>query len=307
MKKTLLLFTKRSVQIGQSRPENLCAVLQKAAGDTVSYEYAFYEDLVHVIDTKNASISLPDGRGIDSFDLVYQRRWITNPEAAVSVAIFLRKKGVPCVDTESYHEGSTDKLVQYWRMWEQDIPFPKTIFAPQSTDWLKMHLQEIVGLPCIVKGSNSQRGENNYLLDTVEDVVRVVAQNPHVPFLIQEFIPNDCDYRVFVCGDEIGVVIRRTAGAATHKNNTSQGGEAELMSTNELSGPGRAVCIKAAKVFGRQIAGVDIVFDKRDNSKFYIFEVNRAPQIDTATFADNKAVAINAYFLALVSKHQQVV
>jgi D-alanine-D-alanine ligase-like ATP-grasp enzyme len=65
--------------------------------------------------------------------------------------------------------------------------------------------------------------------------------------------------------------------------------------TDELAPDVQAACIKAAKAFGRDIAGVDVVLHKDDPTKFYFFEVNRSPQIDHSSFTAEKAEVINAY------------
>ena len=126
MKKILLLFTQYSVDTGQSYPDTLCAALAAAAHGQVQYEHALYEELEYYLNPDSAHINLPDGRPLESFDLVCQRRWSTSPAHAVSVGLYLRQKGVPCIDAESVHDGSTNKLVQYWRMWAHGLPFPRS-------------------------------------------------------------------------------------------------------------------------------------------------------------------------------------
>ena len=297
MKKILLLFTQRSVESGASDPQALCAALQAAAGNTTHYDFALYETLLHRIGP-DAAILLADGTPLDEYDLVYQRRWQEAADQALSVAIYLRKKGVPYVDAESDFGGSISKLTQHWRMWEHDIPCPRTVFAaaPQLRDWVQSHLEQTFALPCIMKSTNGTRGNDNYLVHSVDDALDIVSRNPGMAFLVQEFIPNDGDYRAFVCGDQVALTIHRTRNVGSHKNNTSRGGNAELVSNTVLAPGVQQTCIKAAKTFGRDIAGVDVVFRKDNPAQYYIFEVNRAPQIDASSYTDAKAAAVQAYF-----------
>lgn len=300
MKKILLLFTQYSVDTAQSHPADLCDALAQAAHGEVQYEYALYDDLQYYVASDDARINLPDGRPLETFDLVYQRRWSTMPPHAVSVAIYLQQKGVPFIDAESKHDGSTNKLVQYWRMWEHGLPLPRSVYVSPGrlVAWLEANLAEEFALPCIMKSVASQRGQNNHLVETVAEAVRIAKDNPAVPYIIQEFIPNDGDYRVIVCGDRIGMVIRRTGGES-HTNNTSQGAAAEIVPVSELAADVQAACITAAQAFGRDIAGVDVVLHKDDPSKFYFFEVNRSPQIDHSSFTPEKAAIINEYLAGL--------
>jgi len=299
MKHILLLFTKYAVDTGQSDPVALCNALAQAAGDAATYEYALYDDLAHYINSDDARICLPDGRRLDSFDVVYQRRWSTMPVHAVSVATYLKKRGVPVIDDESDFAGSTNKLAQYWRMWQHDLPFPASVFVSPGhlADWVHDHLADEFTFPCVMKSVASQRGNDNYLVHSVAEAERIVAGNPKVPFIVQECIPNEGDYRVLVCGDTIGLVIHRAATGRTHTNNTSQGGAATIKPVTDLSMAVQAACIRAAKVFGRNVAGVDVVLRKGTPEQFYFFEVNRSPQVDRSTFTTEKATVINAYLL----------
>jgi glutathione synthase/RimK-type ligase-like ATP-grasp enzyme len=301
MKNILLLFTKYAVDTGQSDPAALCNALTEAAKGAAHYEYALYDDLQHYINADDAYICTPDGRRLDTYDAIYQRRWSTMPVHAVAVAVYLKKQGVPCIDDESDHAGSTNKLVQYWRMWQHDLPFPRTVFVSPShlSDWLKSQLTNEFTLPCIMKSIASQRGQNNYLVRSVEEAVRIATDNPTVPFVVQECIPNNGDYRVLVCGDRVGLVIYRKGTDSSHTNNTSQGATATIVPAADLPDATREACVKAAQVFGRNIAGVDVVVHKNKPDLFYFFEVNRSPQIDHSSFTNEKAAVLHEYFMAI--------
>ena len=301
MKNILLLFTKHSVDAGQSDPVALCDALNQAAAGAAQYEYAFYDQLEHYIFAEGAAIRLPDGRSLDAFDAVYQRRWSIMSVQAASVATFLSKKGVPFADSASANNRSSNKLVQHWRMWQHGLPFPNTVYIEPDylADWLARHLADTFTLPCIMKSHQSQRGKDNYLVHTVEEAVQIATDNPGVPFMVQEFIENDGDYRVLVCGDAIGLVIRRTSADDTHKNNTSQGATAAIVPTSDLPAAVQAASLDIARIFGFEIAGVDVVFRNKSPQDFFFFEINNAPQIDHSSFTSEKAVVINQYFMQL--------
>src|SRR6266567_2610772 len=244
MKKILLLFTSQSLISGAANATELCAVLNNASAGSAYYEYATYGQLTHFIG-RNTDIQLPDGRSLTDYDAVYQRRWQEVPEQAMAVAIFLNKRGVPCVDTEAAGTGSRNKLTQHWRMWEQDIPGPQTGFleAKLLRTWVDENLQSTFSLPCIMKSTHGTRGGDNYLVHTVEEALEIVETNSDMAFLVQEFIPNDGDYRAFVCGDAVALTIRRKSSAGSHKNNTSLGGSARLVSNKELSVEVQQTCV----------------------------------------------------------------
>ncbi len=151
-----------------------------------------------------------------------------------------------------------------------------------------------------MKSVTGTRGNDNYLVHSTQQAVEILTQNPNTEFLIQEFIPNDGDYRAIVAGSEVRLLIHRTAVIGSHKNNTSQGGAATLLSPETLSPEALQACVAAAQAFDRDIAGVDIVFDKRDPEKFYFFEVNRSPQIEASSYSKEKAIMLNGYFNELI-------
>lgn len=301
MKKALLLFTKRSVTSGEAEPERLMKVLQSstdAQGLSMTYTHALFDDLVYTITPKGARIlDTVNGTDIADYDIVYIRRWAGMPERAMAVAIYLKAKGVPYIDREAYGFGSKNKMTQAWRFWEAGLPHPATVYVEHGagTDWLTSHISELpFGFPMVMKGVDATRGADNYLVDSLDRLQDVLTKHPDIKFILQEFIPNDGDYRVVVCGDAIQLVMHRVAASGKHTNNTSQGGQAALVDVSELSEPVRADCIRAAQIFGRDFAGVDLVYNK-DTGAHLFFEVNRSPQIESGKYVPEKAAALARY------------
>lgn len=309
MKNILFLFSENCLKYKKANPYTLIDLMNEAGeASGVHYDYAFYERLMHVIGPDEAYILDTDsGKRLDDYNFVYHRRWGDAPEQAVACSIFLRKKGVAFADTEAYRPGSMDKLTQHWRLWENNLPVPHTVFVSSSraVDWAANELADTFTFPVVIKSVNGTRGADNYLVESVEEAVGIIKGNPKKAFLIQEFIPNDGDYRVIVTGDTIPLLIYRQAAVGSHKNNTSLGGSATLADPRELSEPVRQACLKAAAAFKRDIAGVDLVFDKRDPSRFYFFEVNRSPQIEAASFSREKALALQEYFLTHLAMEEE--
>jgi glutathione synthase/RimK-type ligase-like ATP-grasp enzyme len=301
-KQVLLLFSRAAVVKNMAVPEELIRLLNDAS-DGISYEHAYYEDLIQIIDNEKPHIfDVATGKGLEEYDLVYHRRWGDAPDIAMSAAIYLQKKGIKQIDREILRQGSISKLTQYWRLYESGLPFPSTIYVPRAhlKDWIKKSLDEYFELPMVMKSTRGTRGQDNYLAGSMEEAVKIFEDNPDKEFLLQRFVPNDEDYRVIVCGEEIALVIKRTAQEGSYKNNTSLGGAADLIDKEELPKSIQKACIKAARGFSRDIAGVDVVIDKDNPDDFYFFEVNRAPQIEKSSFGEDKARAVNRYFKELL-------
>ena len=301
-KRVLLLFSQAAVDRNMADPEELIDLLGTAS-EGIRYEHGYYEDLVHVIDSQQSHINnLKNNEPLETYDLVYHRRWGDSPDAAMSAAMFLDNKNVRQIDKEILREGSISKLTQYWRLWKIGLPFPTTVYVARKhlKYWIKQSLNEHLNFPLVMKSTKGTRGQDNYLAGSEEEALRILDDNPDKEFLLQRFIPNNEDFRVIVCDDEVVLVIKRSAQKGSYKNNTSQGGTATLVEKERLSEDIRKACIKAAKGFSRNIAGVDVVIDKDNPDDFYFFEVNRAPQIEKSSFGDDKARVINRYFKELL-------
>jgi ribosomal protein S6--L-glutamate ligase len=91
--------------------------------------------------------------------------------------------------------------------------------------------------------------------------------------LIQEYIPNDHDIRVFVFDGKIIAAIKRSSSDGFY-NNVSQGGKPEKI---PISAEEESICIGAAEKAELRVAGVDLVRTERGP---LVFEVNKAPQMD---------------------------
>lgn len=300
-KKVLLLFSKSSVSLKQANPNSMVGLFNDAAKQTAKYDYSAYEDLTFILNGPDASVTdINNGWDLRGFDFVYHRRWGDNPGEAVSSGIYLKKNKIPYIDREVDRTGSANKLNQYWRFWEAGLPIPKTVYlSPEHlAKILEPGFLESSGItpPFIMKSLDGTRGQDNYLVKDLAQAKEIINDNPTIRFLIQEFIPNDGDYRVVVGGDKILLVIRRNAAKGSHKNNTSQGAKATLVSAGEFSPEVRSQIIAAAKAFGRDLAGVDIVF-KQGTGEHFFFEVNRSPQIEASSFSKEKAAAIHKFFM----------
>jgi ribosomal protein S6--L-glutamate ligase len=95
-------------------------------------------------------------------------------------------------------------------------------------------------------------------------------------YMLQEYIPNNGDYRVLVLGDKVlGVMKRSSAKQNEFRNNYSAGGTVEVA---ELPEEIKQLAVKSAKVCGLAVAGVDVAFRDNDLKKPVIWEVNKGPK-----------------------------
>jgi ribosomal protein S6--L-glutamate ligase len=105
--------------------------------------------------------------------------------------------------------------------------------------------------------------------------------------LVQEFIKEaqGKDIRCFVIGGKVVAAIERKAASGEFRANIHLGGTA---STVRITPDERKLAIKAAKIFGLKIAGVDII---RSNKGPLILEVNSSPGLESIETTTGKDIA----------------
>jgi glutathione synthase/RimK-type ligase-like ATP-grasp enzyme len=242
-------------------------------------------DDCHVVDSVT-------GRDVASYDFVVIRNVGKTVELGITLAQYLTMKDIPFTD-EYLESRGAGKLACAMLRRRSGISTPRTVYALASLLGEYISTSGALQYPFVLKADNGRKGRDNYLVTSNDDLAQKLNAQPDVAFIAQEFIENNGDYRALVMGDKIALVIRRTASGDSHLNNTSQGGSAEVVDVSTFSNDVQAEILTSAKVEGLQVAGVDIIFDKHTN-KHYFLEVNRAPQIGTGAFADQKIAAYGA-------------
>lgn len=133
------------------------------------------------------------------------------------------------------------------------------------------YLEKHISFPAVVKKTGS-KGKQVWKVNDKAELEKYLFQDKDLG-LIQEYVPNDHDFRVFVMDNEVLLTIKRSSADGFY-NNVSQGGSAERVDITEEE---KAICIKAAEIARLRLAGVDMV---RTPKGPLIFEVNKTPQLD---------------------------
>lgn len=271
------------------------ARLKKQGGlEDISMDYVALEDLMFYIKGKKAEVTdIRTGKRLDDYDWVYFKSWEGSPDRAAALATFFQAKGIPFVDNAVIHKGGGNKLVSHMRFWADDLPVATTVYAAPN------HLLQILPTltleyPLVIKAVNGQKGRDNFLANTFDEATKILKDNPHTEFLIQELIPNTHDLRVQVYGGKARLVIKRKASAESHLNNTSKGGEAELIPLKDCDQKMLHLAEKAAAAVDLNVSGVDVMPNSQ-TGKYYILEANQGSQVVTGKFTEENMSAFNAY------------
>jgi len=136
--------------------------------------------------------------------------------------------------------------------------------------------------PVILKGSGGDRGTRVFKANNLKELEKLVRDlrksetEEGKRYMLQEYIENDGDFRVLVLGEKVlGVMKRSSQSKDEFRNNYSAGGKVEVA---DLPEEVKKLAVKAAKVCGLAVAGVDVAFRDFDKNKPVVWEVNKGPQ-----------------------------
>lgn len=301
MKNILIITSQGSKAISWNEREQyiqqFCHDTQALLNDA-DVMYTTYTDIVVVINDKGVVfIDTKNNKKLCDYDFIQFKNWHGNLELASVIARYCKESNIPFVNKEVAVEINIGKLAQAYVLKNAGIPVPSTMYI-MSEKLEGMSDDEIASfgftLPYIVKQVDGSMGRNNYLCNSYDELRTIVEQDSDKQFLsrpqyvIQEFIPNDGDYRVLYIGSELEpFVFLRKAVNGSHLNNTSQGGSGGVVDTQDLPKVYLDHARKSAKALKCDVAGVDIIVN-RETGQHYILEVNSTPAIATGFMVDQK-------------------
>jgi glutathione synthase/RimK-type ligase-like ATP-grasp enzyme len=153
------------------------------------------------------------------------------------------------------------------------ISVPKTLYG--SLDYLSTEGVRDFEFPLIIKGSKGDRIEQVFKVigprafaEKISEL-RTVEDSGENRYMLQEYIRHSLNYRILVVGNKVLGVMSRGFGDNPRIRND--------FNACDLPNDAKQIAVRAAKVCGIDIAGVDMVMK---NSVPTIFEVNRTPSYD---------------------------
>ena len=275
MKKLLIL-----VDFIGPKKELFTEGISRGLPESYQVSLARFSDLTFYIDGKNISIKV-DGidKNVTDFDLIYFRRVGTKFfSLAGTLAICLDHLNIGFFDTTFRHVGpDEDKFTNLTRLSLTGLPVMPTFFCWHNK--IEDKKNEIIaefGLPLIAKQLSSHRGKGVFLIKRQEDFKLLAKNFPDGEFLFQKFYENDEEYRILVLGDTIGAFERKIRTDPNEfRSNVALGAREEFINIKKILPEMKEIVIKAAKVLNIEVAGVDILVDKKGRN--WLLEVNRGP------------------------------
>lgn len=302
VKKALVLFSYRNHKRGYI--ESLFSKLSAAAqGTDIELHRGSLKDLRITI--KNNKLNIVESMtklNITKFDLVYFELWYNSQQQALAAAHYLKANKVPFFSEELLSILPISKVGELALLADSDVPLPDT-YMSSNREIKKAFNKKAppIDFPLVIKAADGYGGKNNFLVQEYTQLKKILEDYKNLNFVVQEYIPNNCDYRCLVFGGVIELVLKRTrkSSAATHLNNTSAGAQGEIVAVDTLPAQARAAVLLASRVINReQFSGVDLMLHK-DTGKPYILEVNQTPQIEIGAEVDAKMRALLQYMSSL--------
>jgi ribosomal protein S6--L-glutamate ligase len=240
---------------------------------------------VKVLNTLKFALDLEE----EAPDLYYRQKHLGEydailPRIGVSITYFgtavVRQFQQMDVYTPNSADGilnSRDKLRSFQILSRHKIGIPATTFVKDKKDVLPA-IERVGGAPIVIKLLEGTQGIGVLLAHTIEMATSIIEllQSQKQNILIQKFVAESKgkDVRAIVVGDQVVAAMRRVAQGQEFRSNVHRGGRTEAV---ELSDEYKKTAIRAARLMGLGIAGVDML-EGKDGPQ--IMEINSSPGLE---------------------------
>ena len=183
---------------------------------------------------------------------------------------------------------SRDKLRSLQLLARAGLGLPVTAFASDAKQTDEV-LKIAGGAPVVIKLLEGTQGIGVVLGETHKSARSVIEafRGAKVNILVQEFIKEagSTDIRALVVGERVVAAMERRGAEDEFRSNLHRGGSA---STIKITPEERSTAIRAAKVMGLNVCGVDML---RSNHGPVIMEVNSSPGLEGIEKTNEKDIA----------------
>ncbi len=276
MNKALLIFTHTS-----ERFDNIAKAFSEKVKDTeitTTYGYSSTE----IYEDRDGKLVVTIG-GYDpaDFDVVINYNVRKSPKSydiASLIAFYCESKDVRLINRMELHNFTAGKVLQKLLFKINGLHSPRFYFSGDDKNHNYEWISSILGDKFVAKQAKSELGRKVILIENADQLAKLSDQIKHNIdedglWHFEEFVPHEKSTRGFVTGEKCDARIdvlkeeesfRTNEGKATFAQNIDQ----------ELT----EMCIKAAKLFKLEIAGVDTIVDNR-TGELMILEANKSPGI----------------------------
>ncbi|ALN79560.1 30S ribosomal protein S6--L-glutamate ligase [Lysobacter antibioticus] len=181
-----------------------------------------------------------------------------------------------------------DKLRSHQLLAAESIGLPATVFGDNPDDTADL-LSMLGPPPHVIKLNEGTQGAGVMLTEKLSASKGVIEalRGLYANFLVQEFVAEakGADLRCFVVGGRVVAAMKRQAPKGDFRSNLHRGGTAKGV---RASAAEQEVAVRAARVLGLGVAGVDLIRSVRGP---LVLEVNASPGLEGIEEASGVDVA----------------
>lgn len=228
------------------------------------------------------------GKLLEGFDAVIPRIGASVTFYGTAVVRQFEMQGVYCLNESVAITRARDKLRALQLLARKGVGLPCTGFAHAPDDTVGL-IKLIGGAPMVIKLVEGTQGQGVVLAETDKAAESVIDAFRELDayFLVQEFVEEarGTDIRCFVVGDQVVASMQRTARPGEFRSNLHRGGRAQPV---RISRQERETALKAARIMGLNVAGVDLLRTRRGPM---VLEVNSSPGLEGIEESSGKDIA----------------
>ena len=212
-----------------------------------------------------------------NFDVVIPRIAATWTFYGAAVVRQFELMGALSANSSASISRSRDKLRALQLIGNSGVEMPVTGYVHLSRD-IESVLNTVGQPPYVIKLLEGTQGRGVVLTETMDAAISAIETMKKIDanILIQEFISESKgeDIRAIVVGDKVVASMKRKAKPGEFRSNVHLGGSVENYELNDLE---KENAVKAAKVLGLSVAGVDLI---QSNRGPLVLEVNSSPGLE---------------------------
>jgi len=249
-----------------------------------------------VLDTLRCNLVLARGqpqitfRGVTlrGVDVVIPRIGASITAYGLAVVNQFDMMGVTVLNNSVSIARSRDKLRCLQLLARAGLDIPRTVMARDRSHVARL-LRDVGGLPAIVKLTRGTQGVGVMLASTLEELEGILGTFSDLgeEIVLQEFVAESRgrDIRALVVGERVVAAMRRHAKRGEFRSNLHRGGRGKALT---LPRAYSEAAVKAARVVGLEMAGVDLLETRRGPK---VMEVNSSPGFEGLEEATGEDIA----------------
>lgn len=227
---------------------------------------------------KNNPLVSVDGKDLSNIDAIVPRIGSSFTRYGSAIVRQFEMQGVFTTTSSIALVRSRDKLRSMQLLARAGVGIPKTVFSRGMNTNVEDLLEDLGGMPVVIKLARGTHG-NGVVLAQTKKAAKSVLQafylmdDDGTNILLQEFIEeaSGTDIRAFVVGGKVVASMQRKSLDDDFRSNLHQGGSGTPV---KLTDEERKTAQKAARSMGLSLCGVDMM---RSDRGPLVLEVNASP------------------------------